>query len=317
MAKSVALVLGSGGARGYTHIGVIEELVARGYEIKAVAGCSMGALVGGLYVAGKLDQYRDWVRELNYLDVIRLLDLSFRSPGVIQGGRVFEVIGEMIGDVRIENLPTPFTAVATDIAARKEVWFQDGDLMQAIRASIAIPTLFTPVEHNGRLLIDGGVLNPLPIAATVSAHADLIIAVDLNTDVAPMNVACEAPVQENRQQKVLHRWLGKLNFLSKKYAKGEGSDEAATVKMGMLDLFNQSLEVMQESLARYKMAGYAPDILIPVSRNQCRFYEFNRADEMIQVGRLVTGQVIDKWEEEQATLAEQRASDPGEQRRAG
>ncbi|WP_281645415.1 patatin-like phospholipase family protein [Parendozoicomonas sp. Alg238-R29] len=294
MSKTVSLVLGSGGARGYAHIGVIEELQARGYEIHAVAGSSMGALIGGLFAAGELSNYKGWVKELNYLDVIRLLDLSFKHPGVIKGSRVFDVISEMIGSTRIEQMPILFTAVATDLHARKEIWFQDGELLQAIRASIAIPTLFTPVMYNGRTLVDGGVLNPLPIAPTVSAHSDIIVAVDLNADVGPLAMQCEAPPL-TKQQKILDRWLNKLRWRSKKYSEGGDHDEDV-VKSGMLDMFNQSLEIMQESLARYKMAGYAPDLLIPVSRSQCRFYEFNRADEMIQLGRIVTEKALDRYE---------------------
>ena len=295
MSKTVSLVLGSGGARGYAHIGVIEELQARGYEIHAVAGSSMGALVGGLFAAGELSNYRDWVKELNYLDVIRLLDLSFKHPGMINGTRVFDVISEMVGDIRIEQMPVLYTAVATDLHARKEIWFQDGNLLQAIRASIAIPSLFTPVNYNGRTLVDGGVLNPLPIAPTVSAHSDIIIAVDLNADVQPFPIQCEAP-QPTRQEKVLNRWMSKFRWRSKKYEEMSGSHGEAVVKSGMLDMFNQSLEIMQESLARYKMAGYAPDLLIPVSRRQCRFYEFNRAEEMIQLGRIVTERALDSYE---------------------
>ncbi len=298
MPKTVSLALGSGGARGYAHIGVIEELLARGYVVQSIAGSSMGALVGGLFAAGKLGGYRDWVSDLNYLDVIRLLDLSFKSPGVINGGKVFDVIGEMIGDVKIEDLPVSFTAVATDLEAGKEIWFQDGELLRAIRASIAIPSLFTPVKYNGRTLVDGGVLNPLPIAPTVAAHSDLIIAVDLNCDSVPVALACDAPEKKRRDERIFSRWLNKLRLRSKKYSEGE-SEESATVKTGLLDMFNQSLEVMQEALARYKMAGYAPDILVPVSRNQCRFYEFNRAEEMIQVGRLLMSNILNEYEDKQ------------------
>ncbi len=224
MATTVSLVLGSGGARGYAHIGVIEELVARGYEISAVSGCSMGALVGGLYAAGQLVDYRDWVHELNYLDVIRLLDLSFSTPGVIKGSRVFDVISAMVGDTRIEDLDIPFTAVATDLHSRKEIWFQDGELLRAIRASIAIPSLFAPVNYNGRTLVDGGVLNPLPIAPTVAYHSDIILAVDLNADVGPIGLQCEPkPAVQNKQQKILDRWLSKVRWRANKYSHGTGS----------------------------------------------------------------------------------------------
>ncbi|MCY4473317.1 MAG: patatin-like phospholipase family protein [Kistimonas sp.] len=316
MGKTVSLALGSGGARGYVHIGVIQEILAQGYEIQAVAGSSMGALVGGIFAAGRLDAYCDWVKELNYLDVIRLLDVSFRSPGVISGDRIFDVIGKMIGDLCIEDLPIAFTAVATDLDSRKELWFQNGDLLQAIRASIAIPSLFAPVVYNGRTLVDGGVLNPLPIAPTVSVHSDLIVAVDLNSDIAPIELDCEVPPAKSLQQRAASRWFRGLFRRAREYSGremsssegpftgGTGEAEAAVtdnrdtlvVRSGMLDLFNQSLEVMQETIVRYKIAGYAPDIFIPVARNQCRFYEFHRAEEMVQVGRLVTAQALREFE---------------------
>lgn len=179
MRKRVALVLGSGGARGYAHIGVIEEIEARGYEIACIAGCSMGAVVGGIYAAGKLQDYRDWTESLDYLDVLRLLDVSFRL-GAIRGEKVFGRIREIVGEINIEALSIPYTAVATDLTNQQEIWFQEGCLHQAMRASAAIPSLFTPVVQGSRMLVDGGLLNPLPIIPVVSSHCDLIIAVNLN-----------------------------------------------------------------------------------------------------------------------------------------
>ncbi|HAJ85272.1 MAG TPA: alpha/beta hydrolase, partial [Pseudomonas sp.] len=181
MSKRVALVLGSGGARGYAHIGVIEELEARGYEIACIAGCSMGAVVGGIYAAGKLDEYRAWIESLDYLDLLRLVDPSF-SLGAIRGEKVFGRIRDMVGKICIEDLPIPFTAVATDLTNQQEIWFQEGSLELAMRASAAIPSLFTPVMQGNRMLVDGGLLNPLPIVPVVSAHCDMIIAVNLNAN---------------------------------------------------------------------------------------------------------------------------------------
>jgi NTE family protein len=172
--------LGAGGARGYAHIGVIEELEARGYEIACIAGCSMGAVVGGIHAAGKLKEYRDWTQSLDYLDVLRLLDVSFRL-GAIRGEKVFGHIREIVGEINIEELPITFTAVATDLTNQQEIWFQEGCLHQAMRASAAIPSLFTPVLQGKRMLVDGGLLNPLPIVPVVSSHCDLIIAVNLNS----------------------------------------------------------------------------------------------------------------------------------------
>lgn len=178
--KTVALTLGSGGARGYAHIGAIEVLQERGYEIVAISGCSMGALIGGMYSAGKMKDYKDWVTGLGQFDVLRLLDVTFTSVGAIRGEKVFSVVRDILGDTRIEDLPIAYTAVATDLLAHKEIWFQEGPLDQAIRASIAIPSVVTPLVLNGRVLVDGALLNPLPIIPTISAHADLVMAVNLS-----------------------------------------------------------------------------------------------------------------------------------------
>lgn len=178
--KTVALTLGSGGARGYAHIGAIEVLCERGYNIVAISGCSMGALVGGVYAAGKMKDYKDWVTGLGQFDVLKLLDVTFNSVGAIRGEKIFSVVREMIGDIRIEDLPMAYTAVATDLLGHKEIWFQEGPLDQAIRASVAIPGVVTPLILHGKVLVDGAVLNPLPIIPTISSHADLIVAVNLS-----------------------------------------------------------------------------------------------------------------------------------------
>ncbi|AZT84047.1 alpha/beta hydrolase [Marinobacter sp. NP-4(2019)] len=178
--KTVALTLGSGGARGYAHIGAIEVLEERGYEVIAISGCSMGALIGGMYAAGKMKDYKDWVTGLGQFDVLKLLDVTFNSVGAIRGEKIFSVVRDMLGDTRIEDLPIAYTAVATDLLAHKEIWFQEGPLDQAIRASVAIPSVVTPLVLNGRVLVDGALLNPLPIIPTISSHADMIVAVNLS-----------------------------------------------------------------------------------------------------------------------------------------
>lgn len=178
--QTVALTLGSGGARGYAHIGAIEVLAERGYNIVAISGCSMGALVGGMYAAGKMQDYKDWVTGLGQFDVLKLLDLTFNSVGAIRGEKIFSIVREMLGDTRIENLPLHYTAVATDLLAHKEIWFQEGPLDRAIRASVAIPGVVTPFVLGNRVLVDGALLNPLPIIPTISSHADIVMAVNLS-----------------------------------------------------------------------------------------------------------------------------------------
>jgi NTE family protein len=180
MSKRVALVLGSGGARGYAHIGVIDELRSRGYEIVGVSGSSMGALVGGLHAAGKLDEYAEWAKSLTQRAVLRLLDPAITAAGVLRAEKIIDAVREILGEVAIEDLPIPYTAVTTDLIAGKSVWLQRGPLDEAIRASIAIPGVIMPYVLDGRLLADGGILDPLPMAPISAVNADLTIAVSLS-----------------------------------------------------------------------------------------------------------------------------------------
>ncbi len=313
MSQRVALVLGSGGARGYAHIGVIEELLARGYQIDCIAGCSMGAVVGGIYAAGKLDEYRQWCESLDYLDVLRLLDVSFRL-GAIRGEKIFGKIRDILGEISIEELPIPFTAVATDLSNQQEIWFQEGCLHQAMRASAAIPSLFSPVVQGSRMLVDGGLLNPLPIIPVVSSHCDLIIAVNLNGDnhrhySLPQ---IERPAALKQRLDQLMGSLGeRLPFL-RRSSELELPDEPATPRAArsasgsqvseingpasLLELVNQSFEVMQSSLAQYKIAGYPPDILINIPKRVCRSFEFYKAPELIQLGRQIARDSLEQFE---------------------
>ncbi|SFG61200.1 patatin-like phospholipase family protein [Neptunomonas qingdaonensis] len=282
---SVSLVLGSGGARGYAHIGVIEELKARGYQINCIAGSSMGALVGGLYAADALDTYKEWVLGLTRLQILRLLDLTF-GMGTIRGDRLFQKIKEMTGDPTIESLPIPFTAVATDIVHQKEVWFQRGSLQSAIRASVAVPGVFTPVVDAHRVLVDGGVLNPLPITPTVAAHSDLIIAVDLNS--SPVMPEINLP-QVDQTLVASSTDNGSVAAL----LHGEGSSENKLKLDSNLDVMMSALEVMQGALTQYKIAGYRPDLLINIPTETCRFHDFHRARDVIAVGRKVAAEGLD------------------------
>lgn len=284
MDKTVSLVLGSGGARGYAHIGVIEELLEQDYTIKSISGSSMGALIGALYACGKLDDFKAWVLSLDVFDVVKLIDFSFAKTGLIQGDRVFEVIEKMIGNVLIEDLPIKFTAVATDVMAQKEIWIQKGSLLDAVRASVAIPTALTPKKIDDRYLIDGGVLNPLPIAPTMSDNTQLTIAVKLN---ALVNKSYSIPLpkkardQENSMLKLFNEMSDKAQSLFEREYK------SAPEEMGIFDIIGRTIDTMQNSLEAYKMAGYSPDIIINIPHNACGFYEFNRGYEMIEMGRVI------------------------------
>lgn len=204
----VALVLGSGGARGYAHLGAVRVLRERGHEIVSVAGTSMGALVGGLVAVERDEDFAAWAVGLTQRDVFRLLDPVLSAGGVFRAERVLDVVGEMLGDVHIEDLPIPYTAVATDLQTRREVWFQRGPLREAIRASIALPGAITPVVINGRLLADGGMVNPVPVEPTRASDADLTVAVSLLGSRSPD--VRESPAKETSEARPREEWAGRL-----------------------------------------------------------------------------------------------------------
>ena len=283
--KRVSLVLGSGGARGYAHIGVIEELERNGYEICAISGSSMGALIGGLYACGKLQEYKEWVLGLDLIDVAKLLDFTFAGNGFIEGERVFEQLGSMIGKIDIEDLPIAYTAVASDLLRQKEVWLQRGSLLDAIRASISIPTLFTPKEIDGRFLVDGGLLNPLPIAPTLSNSCDLTIAVSLN-DLKNSVPQITLPKKQEEQKYIFEDWIdGIKNRALELIARERKSD---IKDMGVFDIIGRSIDTMQNAIEECKMSGYTPDLLVGIPKESCGFYEFHRAYELIEIGRFLT-----------------------------
>lgn len=316
--KTVALALGSGGARGYAHIGAIQVIEERGLEIVAIAGSSMGALVGGLHAAGRLAEYTEWVEEMTQLDVVRLLDLSLSAPGAIRAAKIVARVRELLGGVLIEDLPIPYTAVTTDLAARKEVWFQRGPVDVAIRASIAIPGVVTPVMHNGRLLADGGIMNPIPIAPTTGARADVTIAVWLGAE--PRDRPASAPVVETAEDRPVEEWIDRFrrsaaslldrdlvrSVVSRFGGGDEAPDEDAKAPsdddpfeplpsgLSKFDVMTQSLEAMQSVLSRYRLAGYPPDVLVGVPKDSCRSLDFHRGREMIELGRSLTGDALDR-----------------------
>lgn len=309
--RRVSLALGSGGARGYAHVGAIQVLEEHGFEIVAVAGSSMGALVGGLYAAGKLEAYTEWACGLSQLDVLRLLDVSLSAPGAIRAERVLARVRELTGEDRIEELPIPFTAVATDLLARREVWFQRGPLDVAVRASIALPGIFTPTVLNGRVLVDGGLMDPVPIAPTAAVPADVTIAISLGgertgaPDSGPAHESAEPrPIEEwaerfrRRAAQALETDLARsllARLPSAAPAAEEPVDIAAEVTAGLtkLEVMNQSLEAMQSLVTRYRLAGYPPDVLVTVPKDACRTLDFHRAAELIALGRRLTTEALE------------------------
>jgi NTE family protein len=284
-APSVSLVLGSGGARGLAHIGVIRWLEENHYAIAAISGCSMGALVGGLHGTGKLQDYTDWLLARSTRDLLGLLDFSFqRTGGLIAGERLSEVLRELIGETRIEDLSIRFTAVAANIENGREVWLTRGPLLEAVRASFAIPMIFPPVAHRSGLLVDGGILNPVPIAPTLGDATDLTIAVHVSGELRRAAPAPQVPAQaEPDADSGLRRLTG--------YLRRRGS-AAVAVSWHMLGVANQAFDAMQSTIARQKMAAYPPDILVELPRDLCAMHEFHRAAEIIERGYAAAARCI-------------------------
>lgn len=278
-ANTVSLVLGSGGARGLAHIGVIHWLEENGFRIESISGCSMGALIGGIYAAGKLDDFESWVRAITKVDIVTLLDLSWKKSGLVKGDKIINTLTELVGDVVIEDLPIKYTAVAADILNEKEIWMNSGRLFDAIRASISLPLFFTPFRYKDIDLIDGGVLNPVPIAPTFSDVTDLTIAVNLggkvdnkekitidNDSISEM----KSPFTEKITEFVESFKDSTVNHISKEW--------------GAYDIANQAFDAMQSTIARQKLAAYPADYFIEIARNACGTLEFDLASEMIELG---------------------------------
>ena len=281
-AKRVSLVLGSGGARGYAHIGVIEELERQGYTIVSISGSSMGALVGGIYAAGGLEAFRDWVSVLEIGEVLDLVDFNLGGGGLVNIDGVFEKIGGFVSIDQIEDLPIRFVAAATDLQARESHLFEHGPLLPILQASTAMPTIFKPFEYDGRLFVDGGTLNPLPIAAAAEVEHDLLIVVDVGAD-RPVRFRPEPPeeIRQNRQSiydRIFEHFL---------------ANEAGREK-GLFTIASETINIMQEQTAKTQIEKHPNDLLIEIPRQSAAFYEFNRAWELIEIGRLTTREALQK-----------------------
>lgn len=291
--KKVRLVLGSGGARGMAHIGVIEELERNGYEIVEVAGCSMGAVVGGIYCAGYLEDYKLWLIKLNKLDVFRLLDFTLSAQGFVKGERIFKAIEEFIGDHSIEKFKIPFTAVATDVTARREVHYKTGSLFKALRASIGIPTVFTPVVEGRAQLVDGGVLNPLPINIVSRQPGELIVAVNINANLPVLNNS--VPMDDNKERAA---YLRMLDSFRTQILKIESKAEENVEKLGLFDLLNKSYDLTQDRLTELTIDIHKPVLVVDIPRDLCGVFEFYRAAEIIEEGRKAFRKSIGNFEKQ-------------------
>jgi len=259
------------------HIGVIEELENAGFQIVEVVGCSMGAVVGGIYCAGYLADYKHWLIKLTKLDVFRLLDFTLSSQGFVKGERVFRAIEEFIGDHQIEDFKIPFTAVSADITNKKEVHYRSGSLFKALRSSIAIPTVFTPIREGSSQLVDGGVLNPLPMNLVSKEAGDWVVAVNINANSAyqPTN-----PMADKEPSVYLKMFTAIQSSFPKFDTKTE-----SLANLGLFDILNKSYDLTQDRVTELMIDIHKPDLVINISRDACGVFEFYRANEIIEEGR--------------------------------
>ncbi|WKK78794.2 patatin-like phospholipase family protein [Marivirga arenosa] len=285
MKQKVALVLGSGGARGVAHIGVIEALEENGFEISAIAGSSMGAVIGGLYAAGKMQEYKDWVTHFDKIDVFKLLDFTLSWQGIVRGEKVFKEMRRLLGEFKIEDFEIPFTAVASNIRTQKEVLYNEGNLMDALRASCAIPTVLTPVYHNNEEIVDGGVLNPIPLNRVERVDGDILIAVDVNAAIPfekKIAVTAEEVEQDEKNKQFLDDFTARIKSF---FPNNNGKANNTPKKFGYFDILNRSIDLMQEKMTNLQMDIIKPDMLVQVSRNSCGTFEFYKSNELVELGK--------------------------------
>ena len=280
MAKDVALVLSSGGARGLAHIGAIEELEAQGFRITSVAGCSMGALIGGVYATGKLAEFREWMKTIDRKKMMELTDFSFSLNHVAKGTRIIGAIMEFVPDVAIEDLPITYCAVATDWKSGREVVFREGSLFEAIRASISLPSFYEPVQRDGMILIDGGVTNPIPMNRVVRHEGDILVGIDVSGHDYKAQWEKQHELAERRKRsKSLSQQL--LNHLI--------PDNLDFNYYTMLSRVS-SIMIRQNSLLMAQLTN--PDILVDIQMSRYGSFDYDKSEKLIAIGRKKTHEAI-------------------------
>jgi NTE family protein len=291
-APRIGLALGAGSARGWAHLGVLQALEERGIQPAVVTGASVGALVAAACASGQRLELEAWVRTLTRVDVWRLLDTTFRGGGVMRGNRLMHAIGEQIEDRRIEDLPVAFGAVAADLDTGEEIWLRSGSMLAAVRASSGMPGLFTPMWHQERWMIDGGVVNPVPITLCRALGAEIVIAVNLNVPVsnrwAALRRATSQPTEETRDRQAesgeanwafMDKWAELMDGLV------ETLKPASSAGPGLFEVIAGSVHIMQDHIARSRMAGDPPNLAITPELGDFQLMDFHRAEEAIEAGR--------------------------------
>jgi NTE family protein len=283
MKQNVALVLSSGGSRGLAHIGVINELVKQGFQITSVSGSSIGSVIGGLYAMGKLHEYTEWVSTFNKMDIWGFMDFTLTTNGLLKGERIFDKMKSFIPDMNIEDMPIPFAAVATDILNEKEVVFTKGSFYEAARASVAIPAVFTPVKYTDTILVDGGVLNPIPIEHVLRKNGDILIVVNLYGE-----KKVDIPKEKNTDNGYLNRLINPLLTL---ISTGDKSSK------GYYSLLSSTTSAMIHKIAKMSIEKHKPDMIINIPYDSANTFDFFKAKELIELGESAAKEAIINYSE--------------------
>lgn len=281
MKKKIALVLSGGGARGFAHIGVIEELEKQGFEITSIAGTSMGSVIGGVYALDKIEVFKDWAYSLDKRKVFSLVDFTVNKLGMVRGDKVFKKMKQLIPDELIEKLPMPYAAVATDMISKKEVVFKEGSLYNAIRASVSIPTVFTPVKTDHKLLVDGGVLNNIPVDHVARTEGDLLVVVNVNADVPQYLPKVKEKDHEEKQSNYNKRTSEFYKHLQKL---SPTHDEE---NLSYFNLISRTIDLMTWRIDELSLQRHKPDLLIEISRDSSTLWDFYKAEELVELGRMI------------------------------
>ena len=289
MKQPIALVLSGGAARGIAHIGIIEELEKQGFEIKSIAGNSMGAFIGAMYAMGKMEEYKEWIVKLDKVDVFNLVDFTFSSQGLIKGDRVFNKMKTFFPDKNIEDLKIPYVAIAADITNMKEVNYDKGSIYDAVRASVSIPTIFTPVKKDNKIFVDGGVVNPIPLNRIKRTEGDILIAAYVNANIPYEKIKKAKKEMEEKntiyKQKITD-FRNRFNEILPKNNKE---------KLNYFSLLSKSTSMLSHELSIMNIEKYKPDILINVSRHSAGMFDFFKAEELIEAGRISAKKTIKQY----------------------
>lgn len=286
MKQPISLVLSSGGSKGLAHIGAINELEKQGFQISSVSGSSIGSVIGGLYAMGKLPEYTDWVKTLNKKAIWGLMDFTVSTYGLLKGEKVFDKMKTFIPDMPIEKMNIPFAAVATDILNEKEVVFKSGSFYEAVRASVAIPTILTPVKYKGTILVDGGVLNPVPIEHVARNENDILVVVSLYGE--KKEIDKKSTITKDKTQ-ISSKFTGLFKSLSRVINTGDKKS------LGYFSLLNASIAAMVHKLAKQNIEKYKPDIIISIPYDTSRTFDFHRAEKLIKMGESAANKEISKY----------------------